>query len=140
MSQKMPFAHSYRYLGRGVLQVEVHGYLDTAVTEEYLAALSGALKRAHDEHKRSIGLLFKDDLSGFDVGKVAMLHAEWIRKFGEVLSGVAIVSTRLAVRFGVAAAKLVAKRPIQLFEDDYAAREWLESLSKPDSKAAQSGS
>jgi SpoIIAA-like len=128
MVQTDPFTHSHGYLGRTTLRVDVHGYLDTAHTREYLDRLTIALRRANRETGRPIGMLFQEDLSGFDVGTVAMMHAEWFRKFGELITGVAIVSSKLTIRFGVAAAKLVAKRPIKLFDDEPAAREWLDSL------------
>lgn len=126
MSQKSPFSHSQRRIGVGLVQVEVQGHLDEASARDYLTQLKGTVTDVQRSDGCPVRLLFKDGLTGFDPGKVARLHGEWIRDLGPSVERVAIISQKATVRFGAAAARLVVRQPLEIFEDEKQARAWLQ--------------
>ncbi len=121
------FQHSASRIAPGIVRVEVQGYLDAASSTQYLVELKRIVDAARQLDQRPIGLMFKESLVGFDTGKVARTHGQWIDQMGQEISSVAIVSTKASVRFGVVAAKLVTRRPIEVFPDEEAAFSWLET-------------
>jgi hypothetical protein len=118
-----PFSHTVQRIDAGAVRVEVQGYLDGESTRIYLASLARAIEPICKT--APVGIVFVDSLSGFAVGIVAKMHGEWFREMGNSILGVAIVSTKPSVRFGVVAAKLVTRHAIQVFPDEVAARDWL---------------
>lgn len=123
---KGDFKFATKRLDTGLVSVEVQGYMDADAGHDYLAELGALILRVQKSDKRSVGLIFKDELTGFEAGTAAKLHGQFFREMGEVINGVAIVSKKLSMRFGVAGAKLFAKQPIEVFSDEGDARQWLE--------------
>jgi hypothetical protein len=123
------FNFTTQHLEAGIVLVEVNGYMDVESLRgmTYLRELRQTIERVQILEKRSVGLIFKDLLSGFDAGTAAKSHGLLFRDLGERVYGVAIVSTKIRMRFGVAGAKLFAKQPIEIFANEADARKWLQT-------------
>jgi hypothetical protein len=122
------FSFTTRHLETGLVLVEVNGYMDVESLSgmAYLRELKQMIERVQILDKRPVGLIFKDSLSGFDAGTAAKSHGMLFRELGERVHGVAIVSTKIRMRFGVAGAKLLAKQPIEIFANEADAQKWLQ--------------
>jgi hypothetical protein len=126
MGEKMPFTFECRQLDGRAVEVDVSGYLDVESSRRYLIRVGLDLREVARRSGTPIGLLLHDvALSGFDTGSVARVHGEWLNELGDALTAIAVVSKKLTVRFGVAAAKLVVRKPFEIFPDKPSAHEWL---------------
>ncbi len=121
------FRHSVKRVDAGIVAVEVQGYMDAGASTSYLPELKRVIDDVRGRDRIAVGLLFKDSLSGFDTGTAAKAHGLFFRDMGEHVHSVAIVSTKLRMRFGVAGAKLFAKQPIEVFASERDAISWLTS-------------
>jgi hypothetical protein len=130
-ADKELFRHSVKRLDPGIVLVEVHGYMDTGSSASYLPELKRVIDDVRVRDHGPVGLLFKDELSGFDTGTAAKAHGMFFRQMGEHVHSVAIVSSKLRMRFGVAGAKLFAKQPIELFASERDALTWLTRQKPP---------
>lgn len=137
MAGKQDFSYSAQRIAKGLVSVEVRGYLDAAASQAYLGELRRLIEDTHRTDQQAVGLIFKDSLSGFDPGTAAKLHGKFFREMGDRVQAVAIVSKRLSMRFGVAGAKLFAKQPIEILADEQAASVW---LGKQSANRASAGS
>jgi hypothetical protein len=126
------FSFATKHLEPGIVMVEVTGHMDTESDsgKRYLSELRRLIDRTHAADARQVGLVFKDSLSGFVAGAAAKSHGELFRDLADRVLAVAIVSTKLRMRFGVAAAKLFAKQPIEIFIDESTARYWLRDRAR----------
>ena len=126
MPNVVPFHHEIATLAGGIVEVTVSGQLTSNDTEAYLSALGRALDGAARQ-QIPVPLLFVDRLSGFETAKVPKAHGAFFASKAGTLDRVAVVTEKISVTFGLAAARLLAppKQKIQTFKTRDEALRWL---------------
>ena len=102
------------------LEIHMTGYIDVEGARAYQLDVESALlqmKRVSKISTHQWLLLYVDDLSGFEAGRVARQHGEWFAKMRPHLSRIAIVSQKTSVTLAISIAKLLSKTPLQQFTE-----------------------
>jgi hypothetical protein len=126
MSGPTDFHYTITPRARGIIEVHVNGYLSADDTAIYLKAVERAIEEQVSRGQKSVGLLFIENLTGFQSVKVPRLHGQWFSERGAQIARIAVVSSKASVTFGLAAVKLLTKHVIKAFNDPIDARRWLE--------------
>jgi hypothetical protein len=112
---------------RGVIEIQVSGYLTAEDTTVYLKAIERTIEEQLRGPQKAVCLMFIENLSGFQSVKVPRMHGQWFSERGASIARIAVVSSKASVTFGLAAVKLLTKHVIKAFNDPHDARLWLEA-------------
>ena len=109
-----PFKCDIRVNGL-TIDITISGFIDARSSMQYQEEVEGHINRLAVKSTK-VGLLYIEELSGFDTGSVAQLHGRWFSKIKPQVSKVAIVSSKASVMLALSIAKLITKTPLKLFD------------------------
>jgi SpoIIAA-like len=122
-----PTPFTFRITSSGnTVEIELAGYIDVEGGRTYQREVEAKVQQIKKGNgSPGVGLLYIDDLSGFQAGQVARQHGEWFLKMRPQVSRIAIVSPKASVTMAISIAKLLSKTPLRQFKDTAEARAWL---------------
>jgi hypothetical protein len=124
-TSKPPLAYDITRHG-SILEIHLSGYLDGDNSLALQRDIETQIESLRKTWKISaVGLLYIDELEGFERAKVAKTHGEWFKKMQPQLFKVAVVSPKTAITWAIAIAKLMTKVPLERFAEKEAAMKWL---------------